>query len=266
MRLGKVNVAYIHFSLERPTPITTWSGIYLYKQVLRVLELNGITVPHDKPKYFTLSPIYRVSGNSPQIVFSGFLNSEELYAFRFSTYDDRIFRVVIESLLHSVIEGLKVVRIEQAEHNIPALDTGKCFEDSLERLLLEIEVRYNPTIFRFYGYDVLYPSPLRFLHSTLRQYYIVTGINAVQCFKNSAFTMELLQSVVKVSQLSIGRGRRGNERYVKAFHGYAKYLATLRPSISEFFVDGLLRLAQIMGVGKNKSLGFGDIAKIAIVS
>jgi len=261
---GSVYSAQILFSVNKPIPLAVWSGMYLHKLILQVLESSGLSLSHRDPKPFSISPIYIISNTKIQhFIDKGILNPGQLYTFRFSSLERKIFECVVKGFAHVEVDIFNVVRIEQARLTIPT--NINCVEDS-DKSSLIILVRFSPTIFKFHGHAILYPSPIRFMKSLMKYLHIATSLDVSKCFGDLTRAADLINFDIRVNRFSIGRDDSNRDRIVKAFYGSAKYVIVVPKSFANVFKNYVLRFVKVMGIGKNRSIGFGDISEISILS
>lgn len=259
---GNVYSARIFFSVGRPIPLIVWSGMYLYRLILQVLESNGLSLLHSEPKPFSISPIYVVHDSGEQrFIDRGVLNPGDLYTFRFSSLDREVFEQVVKVFASSKVEVFDVVRVEQTLFTIPI--NINCVEDPSKSTLI-IMVRFSPTIFKFWGHEVLYPSPIRFTRSIMKYLQTAIGLDISKCFGDLTRTIELINSNIRIDRFPIGKDSFNKDRVVTAFYGLAKYAVVISNSFVDVFKDYILKFAKLTGVGKNRSIGFGDITEISI--
>ena len=118
---------------------------------------------------------------------------------------------------------------------------------------------FYPTLFKFSGREVLYPSPSRLLFSIGKDIARCTGRKKpIRFVRDLLDKVELIEDRTKVVELRIGKHTNGKQRKVSTFYGKAKYLFSVGkdmiPSIRE-----MLNLLNLFGVGKNRSMGLGFV-------
>jgi CRISPR-associated endoribonuclease Cas6 len=239
----------IEFTVGKPIAVAVWSGIYLYKELISLLERHGIVFDHKKEKPFTLSPI--LDDNSERCVYTGILEPERIYKFRFSTHTPLLIDGLREAI-KDADDKFQVIRITQRKLDLTITGDPSC----QDHYLVKAKIRFYPTLFKFRSFEVLYPSPRRFFASLLRDTYRVAGLN-LRVLLHLA-EVELVEDKTKVKKLYIGRNASSSERHVKTFSGEAAYAIFVEGAHLQTIIK-LLDLAGMLGVGKNRSIGLGHV-------
>ncbi|MET1101039.1 MAG: CRISPR system precrRNA processing endoribonuclease RAMP protein Cas6 [Pyrodictiaceae archaeon] len=242
----------VEFTVRRPIPVAVWSGMYLYRELLTMLEHYGVKFHHRGVKPFTISPILDADG--VEYMDTGILEPGEAYRFRFSTADLHL----LEAFRRAIGGGndyLDVIRVGIRKVDL-ATNQGKTPRRS--KYLATVRLRFLPTLFKFRSFEVLYPSPHRFLLSVLRDFYRITGTDLRALLQRVMLETELILDKTRVFRLCIGRDGSGRERCLRAFRGEAVYAILIKGDYLHF-ITKLFELAGALGVGKNRSIGLGHV-------
>ena len=136
--------------------------------------------------------------------------------------------------------------VELPQLSQPAAELPVC-----GKLYIDLEFA-SPTAFMFFGEDVLYPSPARLLFSAARTYAELCGGDLRADVLGLLKVVELTRYSVRTYWVDIGEGRR-----VPCFMGRARLTACGRRDVVT--VVGLMRVAELCGVGISRALGFGRV-------
>jgi len=246
--------AKVFFASAKPVPLAVWSGMYLYRELLNLFESQGVRFNHSARKPFYLSPIL-ADGKNLRYIVTGALEPGEVYWFRFSTASVELVDLFRASAASGGLGDLRVVRIEETV--IDSWGTAGSREEGL--YLVRAELRFAPTLFRFRGHSVLYPSPARFFLSLARDIYEVWGVDLLRESIRISMGTDVASMSIRTERLYIGRDAGGRERYVEGFAGRAVFVSAV-PAARLPLVLSLLRLSEAVGVGKNRALGLGFVS------
>jgi len=228
--------------------------MYLYRELLNLFESQGVQFDHSSRKPFYLSPIF-VDGRNIRYVNAGILEPGEVYWFKFSTASTELADIFRTSVASGGLGGLRIARIEEAA--IDSWGTTGSREEGLH--LVRAELRFAPTLFRFRGHSVLYPSPARFFLSLARDVYEVWGVDLLRESIRISTGTDVASMSIRTERLYIGRDAGGRERYMDGFAGKAVFVSAV-PSTRLPLLLSLLRLSEVVGVGKNRALGLGFVS------
>jgi len=139
------------------------------------------------------------------------------------------------------------------------IDSWNAAEAGEEGLyLVRAELRFAPTLFKYWRYRVLHPSPTRFLLSLAKDVYEIWGADLRRSL--GKVKSEVLSHSVRTERLYIGRGAgNGRERYIECFAGDATFVFETPATVVPVLLS-LLRLSGAIGVGKNRPLGLGFVS------
>ncbi|MEM4584284.1 MAG: CRISPR system precrRNA processing endoribonuclease RAMP protein Cas6 [Ignisphaera sp.] len=244
----------VYFTVKNSIPLYVWNGMYLYKELLRMFEEMGLSFNHRARKPFTISPIVDIDDRYVDV-----LEPDKVYRFRFSTLNIRLFEV-FRKALHENQDIFNVIRMEVGSVDLSthSLSFRLSTQSKSTRCLVLIDIRFLPTLFKFHGHAVLYPSPQRFLASILRDLYLATGIDLRKQLKHFVYNFEIISYRTRITKLYIGKSDKNIDRYVRTFYGKVRYIAVVEQNNIQL-LNLLLNIARNLGVGKNRAIGLGDI-------
>lgn len=245
----------VFFMTMKSVPLVVWSGMYLYRELLKLFEQNDISFIHKSWKPFTISPI--IEADSGKFINIGVLEPNKIYRFRFSTVDPSLFNI-FKRAVHENQNLFNVIRIE-ARYIDPSISLENSETD---RYIVLINIIFAPTLFKFHGSSILYPSPQRFFMSTLKDLYMVTGADLRKHLRKLFLNLEITSHRIRMAKLYIGKNDKDRIRYTKAFYGKATYLAVATHNHVQF-INLLLNMAQSLGVGKSRAIGLGNVEIIS---
>ncbi|MEM4844618.1 MAG: CRISPR-associated endoribonuclease Cas6 [Ignisphaera sp.] len=249
----------VYFTVKNFIPLYVWNGMYLYKELLRMFEEVGLSFNHRARKPFTISPIVDIDD-----MYVDVLEPDKVYRFRFSTLNIELLEVFRKALYENQ-DIFNVIRMEVGSID---LSTHSLFfrlstQSESTRCLAFIDIRFLPTLFKFHGHVVLYPSPQRFIASVLRDLYLATGVDLRKQLEYFVHNFEIISYRTRIAKLYIGKNNGNIDRYVRAFYGKVRYIAVVEQNNIEL-LNLLLNIAKNLGVGKNRAIGLGDIRIINI--
>ncbi|ADM27735.1 Protein of unknown function DUF2276 [Ignisphaera aggregans DSM 17230] len=250
--------ARVYFTPMKLIPLAVWSGMYLYRELLNLFEAYGARFEHRNRKPFYLSPIFSDDG---KFITSGMLEPDKIYMFRFSTIDSMLIDIFRTALGNNMNNNpiFRIVRIEESVFNSPILGQ----RDVDGKYMARIELKFAPTVFKYRGLEILYPSPTRFFLSIARDLYDIFNVNLRKDTINIIMNTEIASQKINIVKIYIGKSSNNAERHIKTFSGKATYVVLLhgeRVPILNIF----LRLAEMVGVGKNRSIGLGHVDILSI--
>jgi len=250
---------------DRPFVITAWSGSFALRVLYDVLGRRGLSYERKEGKPFIAEPV-RVGGEAaitgvytgsvarpvphPALCWREVAAGEPIsFTYHFASAD--LARQFVEAITEEpAVEEpackLSLTSLSAAQRDLPEPAPGGGMEVFRVRFL-------TPTSFMFYGRDVLYPSPVRFMVSALKNYTAATGVDTKRVVDGLAKTVEVVGSPrFRRLLVDIGEGR-----LVPAFVGEA----TLAIHASEDMplLLAALKAAELLGVGISRTLGFGRV-------
>jgi len=250
---------------DRRFAITAWSGSFALRVLYDVLRRRGFSYGRRERKPFVAEPV-RVNG---EVALTGvYLSSvskpvphpnlcwKEVEAgsplsFTYHFADAGLVRLFVEAFAEDpVVEEpackLSLASISVVQRELPEPAPGGRLELFKVRFL-------TPTSFMFYGRDVLYPSPVRFMLSALKGYSTATGVDAKHAVDGLVKTVEAVGAPrFKRFLVDIGEGR-----LVPAFTG--EVTLALHASRDMPLLLAALKAAELLGVGISRTLGFGRV-------
>jgi len=257
--MENVYSAWIYFTPRFDIPLAVWGGIYLHKLVLGLLEKKQTFFNHYAQKPFMLSPIMKNSS----CIGHGMLLKDDVYMFRITTLSQSVLRMLIEALYQSSEIPIVPIRIES---KILKLEIPSTNRNSNKKLLIELKLRFYPTMFKFRGYTVLYPSPMRLLTSAVRDLHMARKIDLRPILRKVFLNVELISYNTKIQKLYIGKDMNGRDRYLRAFQGEASFIIVAEGHKLPL-LNMLLEITKHCGVGKNRSIGLGyvEVVKQSVI-
>lgn len=255
--------------------LRSWVGLALNSIVSRTLEINNIKVEHRGTKPFIIKPLLSTDG-TPVInrVKRG------VYEFGVVTWSEEAFKA-LKQINEVVLNGtpLKVVEIGVGTHEIDVMKLLESIintKDSRNYVLkVTWRARFYPTVFRFRSEYVTWPSPRSLLYSTAKSlmdliketnitlrcnkgYYqgLLEKIDIKALIKELVLNTELtnIENYRKIT-LNLGH-KHGTNRAMPAFTCTSQY-TTITKFSTYNLLQQLLNTANILNVGKNRSLGLG---------
>jgi len=261
MRLTReIELLKIVFRPVNKIPLISWSGSFCAKLVYDILSTSGIIIERRASKPFTLSPLHVLKNGSWNILWSGICKGEKCshivldprnkYFFRIVFFDQILAMKFINSLMNYSGE-MNVIELNynsvKVRPRLKKLSTDRV--KALVRIVYE-----TPTHYMFRSWDILYPSHKRLLYSLGRTLYRLTRLSLRMLIERIITRgMELLEDKTKVLKIKIGVNK-----YAYGFVGEALYGIYLK-EYEYRLLKQLLWLGEIVGVGRNRSLGFGVI-------
>jgi len=251
------------FFPEQEFYITCYSGVFAAKLFYDLLNQVGIAFNKNAVKPFSITPLESMR--------RGLIISEkwvkifpnEGLSFTVNTNDQTLVRKLLNAM-----EGVKSLNepcgtmqftgatLKMSKIQKPGLD-GWPREGRWRDYRLKVDF-ITPTRFRMRGHEIVYPSHVRFMRAVAKTFYEVTGVDTRKVVNPLVLSnMELTKNITRKLTLDIGK-ERGYTRKVSGFIGTAEYILHLKEPLYEQ-IKPLLNVAEIMGVGANKSLGFGRI-------
>ena len=250
---------------DKPFAITAWSGSFALRVLYDVLRRRGLSYGRKEGKPFIAEPV-RVNGEvaltgvylstvskpvpHPNLCWKE-VEAGSLLSFTYHFADTGLVRLFVEAFTEDpVVEEpackLSLASISVVQRELPEPTPGGRLELFRVRFL-------TPTSFMFYGRDVLYPSPVRFMLSALKSYSTATGVNTKRAVDGLVKTVEVIGAPrFKRFLVDIGEGR-----LVPAFTG--EVTLALHASVDMPLLFAALKAAELLGVGISRSLGFGRV-------
>jgi len=248
----EIYTTWVRFTPKHDIPLAVWSGIYLHKLILDLLEKDGVVFEHNAPKPFMISPILKSNG----YVDRGVLAKGEVYAFKVTTIGREVYKSLIEALYESDEAPIAPISVESRAVKLEAPPAGSGNEKGF---LVELKLKFYPTVFKFRGHIVPYPSPIRLLLSVARDMYVISKMDLRSALRGIMSNVELVSYNTKLCKLYIGKDAAGRERYVQALQGVATYIFFALRRRWLPIIEMLLEVAMCCGVGKNRSIGLGHV-------
>jgi len=247
-----VVVVGIEFVAVRAIPIVSWSGSFVSAIAREAARDVGAEI-------VSVAPLYRGYGGGVLLCGSGGCVVDTgsrlwtRFTYRMSSSGGYM---LIEAIQRAAAKrGLDLVSIELRVFDESSIDMSVPDGDRYV-----VRVRFDPTIFVFRGWRVLYPSPSRLLHSSAKIATELLKLEAREMKKLSrrvSRCIELLSSRTRVIELDIGGGRK-----VRAFYGEAIYGVYGRENART--VKQLLTVAEVGNIGKSRGIGFGVVRLVSI--
>ncbi|MEM0093320.1 MAG: CRISPR system precrRNA processing endoribonuclease RAMP protein Cas6 [Thermofilum sp.] len=242
--------------------VTAWSGSFAVRVLYDVLKRRGIEFGKKERKPFTAEPLlvdgeYLLSGfyvnlkgePHPQLGWRTVEAGQRL-TFRYHFLDEALSRTFLEALASEPVLDEPATRLELVEISFEQVEIPKPSPPP-SRVVVERLVFTAPTCVQFYGYDVLYPSPVRIMLSALKKYAALSGVDTKTAAERVHKSVEIAGTPrVKRVYVDIGEGR-----IVPAFMGEATLV--MRGSEDLPLLLAALKLAERLGVGVSTSIGFG---------
>jgi CRISPR-associated endoribonuclease Cas6 len=249
---------------DRRFAITAWSGSFALRVLYDVLRRRGFSYGRLEGKPFIAEPV-RVNG---EVALTGFylkvskpvphpsscwreVEAGAPLSFTYHFADSSLARFFVEAFAEDPVLTepackLSLASLSVAQRELPEPAPGGVLELYRVRFI-------TPTSFMFYGRDVLYPSPVRFMLSALKNYSTATGVDAKRVVDGLAKTVEAVGAPrTKRFLVDIGEGR-----LVPAFTGEATL--ALHASRDMPLLLAALKAAELLGVGISRTLGFGRV-------
>ena len=256
----EIGLIKIIFSPYHSFPLIGWSGGFCAKLVYDVLSGAGTEFKRESPKPFTLTPLYVYKGGTWKILQSGICRGDKCSHVVVDPRFKYSFKIVFfdQSLVIKFIDGLTSYDrdINLLELNYNSIKVRPRLKKlSTERVKALVRIVYEtPTHYMFRSWDILYPSHKRLLFSLGRTLYRITKLSLRMLIERIITRgMELLEDKTKVLKIKIGENK-----YAYGFVGEALYGIYLK-EYEYKLLKQLLWLGEIVGVGRNRSIGFGVI-------
>ncbi|MEM1521725.1 MAG: CRISPR system precrRNA processing endoribonuclease RAMP protein Cas6 [Thermofilaceae archaeon] len=244
--------------------VTAWSGSFAVRVLYDVLKRRGVEFSKRERKPFVAEPPllegrYLLSGfhtglnGRPHPRFGWrVVEAGQQLKFRYHFLDEVLAKVFIDSLVSEPVIDEPATRLELASVSFEQVEAPKP-SPPLSRVVAKSLEFAAPTCYQFYGYNVLYPSPVRTLVSALKKYASVSGVDTRPVVERVHKAVELAGTPrVERVYVDIGEGR-----IVPAFMGRATI--ALRGDEDLPVLLAALKLAERLGVGVSTSIGFGRI-------
>ena len=255
----------ITFSLssEQEFYITCYSGVFAAKLFYDLLNQAGIAFSKETVKPFSITPLESL--RQGVIISEKWvkIHPNEVLSFTVNTNDYTLIRRLLNTMerVKSLNEPCGTIHFTGATLKMSVIQKidleSWTKKGDWKNYKLKIDFM-TPTRFRMRGHEVVYPSHVRFMRAVARTFYEVAGVDARKIVNPLILSnMELEKSITRKIVIDIGK-ERGYTRKVSGFIGKAEYILHIKEQIYDQ-VKALLSVAEVMGVGANKSLGFGRI-------
>jgi len=253
----EIGLIKVIFRPQNMVPLIGWSGSFSAKLLYEILGKVGISFKRESIKPFTLSPIYIYRDHNWSIVWSGVCKGGECSSAILDPRYKYSFKVVFtdRQLTLKFIDGISnyhgtIDLLELSYNSIKVRPRLKKLSTDRVKALIRI-VYETPTHYMFRSWDILYPSHKRLLFSLGRTLYRLTKLSLRMLIERIITRgMELLEDKTKVLKIKIGENK-----YAYGFVGEALYGIYLK-EYEYKLLKQLLWLGEIVGVGRNRSLGF----------
>ncbi len=255
-----IGLVKIVFRPSGKVPLVSWSGSFSAKILYEVLGEAGVSIRREYVKPFMLSPLYVYRDGVWSIVWSGVCKGNNCSTVVLDPRYNYSIRIIFldRSLVMKFIDGLssynKLVNVLELSYNSIKV-RPRLKKLSTDRVKALVKIVYEtPTHYMFRSWDILYPSHKRLLYSLGRTLYRITRLSLRMLIERIITRgMELLEDKTKVLKIKIGENK-----YAYGFVGEALYGIYLK-EYEYKLLKQLLWLGEIVGVGRNRSLGFGVI-------
>jgi len=260
---------HVVFRCLRPLVLVAWSGSVASAYVRSVVKSFG------EVRMLAVSPLFTNSANNKvELVLSGLIDSKPrilregtLVSFQFTIttqpQDEKRLGGIIPDITNTLNEelskhGFAVKQLDVYITDLEALKPRRVEGHSSSQYILTLE--FFPTIFVFRGWRVLYPSPSRLIFSLARSLSQLFPVDVARVKKRANALIkyiEILGQSLRIIDLNIGKGRA-----VKAFLGRTMYGVYGRDNLVD--VLALVKLGELINVGKSRGIGFGHIKLIEV--
>jgi CRISPR-associated endoribonuclease Cas6 len=250
---------------DKPFAITAWSGSFALRVLYDVLRRRGLCFGRRGARPFIAEPARAGGRVAVTGVYLGTISKPvphpslcwrevaagEPLSFTYHFFEMELARQFVEAVSEEpVVEEpackLSLASLSVAQRELPEPAPGGVLELYRVRFI-------TPTSFMFYGRDVLYPSPVRFMLSALKNYSTATGVDAKNVVDGLVKTVEAVGAPrTKRFLVDIGEGR-----LVPAFTG--EVTLALHASRDMPLLLAALKAAELLGVGISRTLGFGRV-------
>jgi CRISPR-associated endoribonuclease Cas6 len=253
---------------EVPHMITAWSGSFSIKLVYDIYKRVGIDFEKTSRKPFIVEPlihndkyiftgIYKKDNGEYERVTNPFLMKNfDVFKLRIIFTDYELFQKFIEAFtmkdfLEEPAGKFIAESVNIREKELPNV----VFNESGSKHEFAFKIRYlTPTNFIFHAWEIAFPSPIRLLYNISKNYMLYSKENHKESIEKIMLNgLEIMDVSIKKVYVDIGEGRK-----VPCFIGSAKYIACEKEGYIKALIN-LFEWAEILGVGKSKSLGFGRI-------
>jgi len=267
--MSRIISFHVVFRCLRPLVLVVWSGSVVSAYVRSIVKSFG------EVRLLAVSPLFintadnkvelvlsRLADNKPRILREGTLVSFH-FTITVQPQDEKRLGSIISDITNTLNEklskhGFAIEQLDVCITDLEALKPQRVEGHGSSRYILTLE--FSPTIFVFRGWRVLYPSPSRLIFSLAKGLSQLFPVDVARVKKRANVLikyMEILGQSLRIVDLDIGKGR-----IVKAFLGRTTYGVHGRDNLVDVLT--LVRLGELINVGKNRGIGFGHIKLIEV--
>lgn len=270
MKVYKVNLKLrYHSNPNNPINlINAWSGSFSLKIVYDYFKRIGIDFEKESNKPFLVDPLihngkyiltglYIKENDEFKLISAPFLMRDlDVFDLNIIFLNDSIMQQFLEAFTkQEALEepsGIFIpVSLSVSDKELPKIEFGN--EEEWTEFKIQIEY-LTPTNFAFHGQSVLFPSHIRLLYSISKDISEFIKQNFKEEIEKIILNaIELNEVKIKRVFVDIGEGRK-----VPCFIGSATYFVCTKQGYIKALTN-LFAWAEVLGVGKSRTLGFGRV-------